>query len=66
MTTLGFAELGLHAITTWVVDGNPSIGVVRRCNFRFMGRQRECHWIDGRPYDRLWFDVLPSEHQELD
>ena len=27
-----------------------------------MGRQRRCHWIEGRVYDRLWFDLLASEH----
>src|SRR5918996_4823623 len=52
MLTFGFRELGLHAINTWVVEGNPSVRVVERLNFRFLGRQRQCHYIDGRPYDR--------------
>lgn len=65
MLTLGFRELGLHAIHTWIVDGNPSIHVARRVKFRPIGRQRQCHFIDGRAYDRLWFDVLASEHEEI-
>lgn len=64
MLTLGFVELGLHSIHTWIVDHNPSIHVAERVRFRLIGRQRQCHWIDGRAYDRLWFDILASEHAE--
>lgn len=62
MLTLGFRELGLHAISTWIVEHNPSVRVAERVKFRPIGRQRQCHCIDGRAYDRLWFDLLASEH----
>jgi len=65
MLTVGFQELGLKAIHTWIVEHNPSIHVARRVGFRPIGRQRLCHCIDGRAYDRLWFDLLASEHEEL-
>ena len=65
MLTLGFRELGLQSIHTWIVDGNPSIHVANRVKFRPIGRQRQCHLIDGRAYDRLWFDVVASEHEEI-
>lgn len=65
MLTLGFTELGLHSIHTWIVEHNPSIHVARRVNFRLIGTQRQCHYIDGRAYDRLWFDLLASEHEEI-
>jgi RimJ/RimL family protein N-acetyltransferase len=65
MLTLGFRELGLRAIHTWIVEHNPSIYVAERVRFRPMGRQRQCHYIDGRAYDRLWFDLLASEHEDL-
>lgn len=65
MLTLAFGELDLHAVSTWVVDGNPSIRVAERVGFKPIGRQRQCHYIDGRPYDRLWFDLLASEHKEV-
>lgn len=65
MLTLGFKELGLEAIHTWIVEHNPSIHVARRVNFRPIGRQRQCHYIDGRAYDRLWFDLLACEHEEI-
>jgi RimJ/RimL family protein N-acetyltransferase len=64
--TLAFRDLDLHAINTWAVDGNPSRRTIERLGFRFIGRQRQCHYIDGRLYDRLMFDLLASEHRELE
>jgi RimJ/RimL family protein N-acetyltransferase len=63
---LAFRELGLHSINTWVADTNPSLRLVQRLGFRFVGRLRQSHYIDGRPYDRLLFDLLASEHREID
>jgi RimJ/RimL family protein N-acetyltransferase len=63
--SLAFRELGLHAINTWAVDGNPSLRGIARLRFRYVGRQRQCHYIDGKPHDRLQFDLLASEHREL-
>lgn len=63
---LAFRDLGLHAINTWAVEHNPSVRIIERLGFRFIGRQRQCHYIDGRPHDRLLFDLLASEHRELD
>ena len=64
MLTIGFRDLGLQSIHTWIVEGNHSVHLARNMNFKPIGRQRQCHVIDGQPYDRLWFDVLASEHQE--
>ncbi len=62
--TLGFTELGLHSVYAWVVaDNAASLKLVERTNFRLIGRQRECHYIDGRPHDRLLFDLLAREHK---
>ena len=66
LLTLAFRELGLRTVNTWVVEHNPSQRLVERLRFRFIGRLRECHIIDGRPYDRLLFDLLASEHEELE
>ncbi len=66
LLTFAFRELGLHAINTWAVEHNPSIRTIERLGFRFVGRQRQCHQIDGRLYDRLIFDLLASEHMALD
>lgn len=64
--TLAFRELGLRSINTWIVERNSSLRLIERLGFRFVGRQRHCHQIDGRTYDRLLFDLLVSEHHELD
>jgi RimJ/RimL family protein N-acetyltransferase len=66
LLTLAFRDLGLNAVNTWVVDRNPSLRTIERLGFRFIGRQRQCHTIDARPYDRLLFDLLASEYRELD
>jgi RimJ/RimL family protein N-acetyltransferase len=64
MLTYGFGPLRLHAINAWAVEANhASLRVLERNHFRVIGRQRECHWIDGRVYDRVWFDLLASEHE---
>jgi RimJ/RimL family protein N-acetyltransferase len=64
--TLGFRDLGLGAIQSWSVEPNQSgIEVTKRLGLRYVGRQRQCHYIDGRPYDRLLFDLLASEHREI-
>ena len=64
MLTLAFQELGLHSVSTWIVEHNPSVRVAEHVRFKFIGRQRQCHWMDGVAYDRLWFDLLASEHKE--
>lgn len=61
----GFGELGLNSINTWLVDTNPSRKVVERVNFRYVGRMRQCHLINGELRDRLFYDILASEHRAL-
>ena len=65
MLTLGFGELGLRAVQTWIADGNQSLRMAERLKFHLIGRQRQCHCIDGRVYDRLLFDLLASEHTPI-
>ncbi|MGE0030814.1 MAG: GNAT family N-acetyltransferase [Steroidobacteraceae bacterium] len=64
--TLAFEELGLRVVNTWAVEHNPSVRLIERLNFRFVGRLRQCHCMDGQVYDRLMFDLLASEHRELE
>jgi RimJ/RimL family protein N-acetyltransferase len=65
MLTFGFQEMGLHAVQTWIVDGNQSLRMAKRLKFHPIGRQRQSHSVDGRVYDRLWFDLLASEHTPI-
>jgi len=63
LLTLGFTTLGLETVSAWAVEDNAaSIQVLVRNGFLAIGRQRQCHVIDGRPRDRLLFDLLASEH----
>ena len=64
--TLAFRDLDLRVINTWAAEHNPSLRTIERLGFRFVGRQRQCHYINGRACDRLLFDLLASEHRELD
>lgn len=62
----GFRDLGLVAINAWTVKHNVgSIRVLKRNNFRQVGVQRQCHYIDGRAFDRLLFDLLAEEHSPV-
>jgi RimJ/RimL family protein N-acetyltransferase len=63
--SLVFRELGLHSINTWVAENNPSLRIGERLHYHYIGRQRQCHMIDGRLVDRLLFDLLASEHRAL-
>lgn len=62
--TIAFDELGLHSINTWAVEHNPSRKIIERLGFRLVGRQRECHCMDGRLYDRVFYDLLASEYRQ--
>jgi RimJ/RimL family protein N-acetyltransferase len=66
MLTLGFSELGLEAINAWTVETNlPAQRNLERLGFRYIGRLRQCHVVDGRRLDRLLFDLVAEEHQPL-
>lgn len=67
LLAFAFRELGLNAVQAWCVECNhASARLIRGLNFRPIGRQRCAHQIDGRVYDRLWFDLLSSEFKETD
>jgi RimJ/RimL family protein N-acetyltransferase len=63
--TVAFAQLGLGAINTWVAEPDPARRMLERLNFRYVGRMRQCHAIGGRLCDRVYYDLLASEHHEL-
>ena len=66
MLTVGFGQLGLEAISAWTVEINiAGQKLIARLPFKFIGRLRHCHWIGGRAYDRLLFDMLAAEHREI-
>lgn len=65
MLAYGFHELGLYAVNAWTVETNVAARRgLERLRFTYFGRQRKCHYIDGRPLDRLWYDLLAEEFCE--
>jgi len=56
-----FQELGMLSVHAWVVEGNYTISVCEKLGFKTIGRQRQCHLIDGVFKDRILFDILHSE-----
>ena len=66
MLTHAFTDLGLHAVNCWTLEiTRGGRGVIDRLPFTYIGRLRQCHYIDGKPYDRLLYDMLASEHREI-
>ena len=66
MLRFAFEEVGLNAVQAWCVECNhASARILQRLNFKPMGRQRRCHFMDGKAHDRLLFDMLLSEYKEL-
>ena len=59
-----FAVLKLNSISTYVVESNHNPLVVSS-GFHYLGRQRQCHFVDGIFRDRLCFDLLSSEFKPL-
>ncbi|MCX5905399.1 MAG: GNAT family protein [Proteobacteria bacterium] len=60
-----FYELHVHSITAWVVDGNVMKTGLEKLNFKTIGRQRECHLIDGVLKDRILFDMVKEDFDEI-
>jgi RimJ/RimL family protein N-acetyltransferase len=64
MLTLAFTELGLASVSAWTLETNRAAQkVLGRLHFKYVGRLRQCHCIDGQRYDRLLYDLLASEHE---
>jgi RimJ/RimL family protein N-acetyltransferase len=62
MLGVAFGELRLNSVNAWAVEHNAaSVRVLVKNGFQLIGRQRRCHCIDGKLYDRLMYDLLASE-----
>jgi RimJ/RimL family protein N-acetyltransferase len=60
-----FDELDLNSINIWIVDGNISIKTAENVRYKYYGRQRECHLINGVLRDRLHLDMVRTEFEEF-
>ncbi|HEY1771786.1 MAG TPA: GNAT family protein [Gammaproteobacteria bacterium] len=64
MLTLGFNSFGLECVNAWAVECNhASLRILKKLNFKPIGRERSCHYIDGRPFDRLLFELQSADHR---
>jgi RimJ/RimL family protein N-acetyltransferase len=62
--TLGFASYGLECINALTAECNhASLRILQKLNFKAIGRQRHCHFIDGQPFDRLLFELQSADHR---
>lgn len=67
MIKFGFEELDLHSLYAWTLEHNTGgRRIIEENHFRFIGRRRQCHFIDGKAYDRLLYDLLKSEYKPID
>lgn len=64
MLTLGFTQYGLDCVNAWAVEGNrASLRILKTLNFKAIGRQRNCHYVDGQAFDRLLFELQAGDHR---
>lgn len=61
----GFVDLNREVIGSWVVDCNQfSVAMHLKLGFRETGRMRSRHFMNGRHYDRVLFDMTRAEFAE--
>jgi len=60
-----FYELDLHSVNAWVVADNVMKAGLEQLHFKTIGRQRECHMIDGTLKDRILFDILYDDFKNI-
>lgn len=63
---IGFSQLGLQSVNAWTVETNrASVRVLEKNAFRYIGKQRSCHVIQGARTNRLHFDLIAEEYNAL-
>jgi len=61
----GFETLNLHRISAVIFQFNePSIKLFTKCGFKFEGKHREAHYIDGKYWDEMIYGILRAEYDE--
>ncbi|HEX2667723.1 MAG TPA: GNAT family protein [Gammaproteobacteria bacterium] len=67
MLTLGFDVHGLECVNAWALESNQaSLRILKKLNFRPIGRQRHGRDGEGEPFDRLLFELQAGEHRSPD
>ena len=61
----GFETLNLHRIYAVIFEFNEhSIKLFEKCGFKFEGKQREAHYVDGKYWNELIYGMLREEYDE--
>lgn len=61
----GFNYLNLNNIMLTVMSFNErAIKCYEKVGFKEFGRRRECYFLNGKYYDRIYMDILASEFKE--
>ncbi len=57
-----FENLELQSIYAWIMEDNiPSQRAIAEADFQPGGRIRQATSSDGRPVDRLYYDIVPAD-----
>lgn len=58
----GLINNGLHRIEWWAVEGNPANKLYEKLVKKYQGeivaRLHDCHYIDGRYYDSIIYEII--------
>ena len=64
LVDLAFREGRFASLYARVIDGNvPSAALLKRVGFREAGRIRNAVSVEGRQFDRIYFDIVPGEQR---
>lgn len=59
-----FATLGLHSVALRVYEYNlAGLRAYEKAGFRAIGRQRQCHWLNGRFWDAIHMECLADDYR---
>ncbi len=62
MCRTAFDEMGLRSVYAWIMEPNDkSRRVLEKNGFRPAGRLRHAADLDGKPVDRVYFDLTPDD-----
>lgn len=57
-----FSEFGLCSINASILEPNAaSRRILEKSGFHYAGRLRHAFLVDGRPVDRILFDIIPND-----
>lgn len=66
LVAIAFQELKLASLYAWIMEDNArSRRVLERCGFREAGRIRRATYSGGRQLDRIYFDIVSPDVENV-